>query len=148
MPKTLAVKDCAAPGGKVALGGETLTTMCASKVICALATCDGFAWLTTESVTGFGDGTDAGARYSTLPAGAIVTIAQGLDPTTQIWPTDVFPPGIPATCHETFVLALPEIVAVSICRWLTARVAESGDNEMLARLVSVTLAEFEMLGFA
>jgi hypothetical protein len=142
------VKDCVAPGANDTLGGETLTTMCASTVICALAVCDGLAWLTAESATGFGAGTDAGARYSTLPAGAVVTTTQGLEPTTQTCPTNVLPPAIPPTCHVTFAFALPEILAVNICRWLTARVAESGDNEMLAELVSVTLAVLEMLGFA
>jgi hypothetical protein len=102
----------------------------------------------TESATGFGDGTDAGAKYSTLPAGAVVTITHGLDATTQICPTDVLPPAIPPTCQMTFVFALPEILAVNICRWLAARVAERGDNEMLAELVSVTLAVLEMFGFA
>lgn len=61
MPKTPAVNDCVAPGARVALGGETLTIMCASTVIGALALCEGFAWLTAEIVTGFGDGTEAGA---------------------------------------------------------------------------------------
>lgn len=55
------MKVCVPPGASVALGGETLTMMCASTVICALVVCEGFAWLTTEIGTGFGDGTEAGA---------------------------------------------------------------------------------------
>jgi hypothetical protein len=90
--------------------------MCASTVICALAVCDGFAALTAERVTGFGDGTDAGARYSTLPAGAVVTTTHGFDPTAQTCPTLALPPATPPISHMTFVFALPETLAVNICR--------------------------------
>ncbi len=148
MPKTLAVKVCVAPGGRFALGGATLTIMCASTVICALALCDGFAWLTAARVTGFGEGTDAGARNSTLLAGALVTTTHGFDATTQICPTAALPPAMPPACHVTFVFALPVTLAVNICRWLTARVAEVGESEMLAVLVSVTMAMLDTLGFA
>lgn len=77
-----------------------------------------------------------------------MTTAHGLDPTAQIWPRVVLPPGTPPTCHVTFVLALPEMLAVNICVWLTARVAAFGVKEMLAELVSVTTAVFETLVFA
>jgi hypothetical protein len=55
------VNDWVEPGESVALAGETPTIMCARTVTCALALCDGFAWLTAEIVTGFGDGTEVGA---------------------------------------------------------------------------------------
>ena len=48
-------------GGRVTLGGETLTTTWGTMVIELLAFAAGFAWLVTLSVTGFGDGTAPGA---------------------------------------------------------------------------------------
>jgi hypothetical protein len=116
VPSTLATKDCVPPGARLALDGDTETTMCASTVICALAIWDGFATFAAERFTGFGDGTDAGARYSTLPAGAVVTTTHGFDATTQICPTLVLPPATSPTCHVTFVFVLPETLAVKICR--------------------------------
>jgi hypothetical protein len=58
------------------------------------------------------------------------------------------PPATPATCHVTFVFALPKIFAVNICVWLTASVTAFGDTEMLASLVSVTVAVLETFVFA
>jgi hypothetical protein len=45
------------------------------------------------------------------------------------------------------MLALPEMLAANICAWFTASVAEIGVTEMLAELVSVTIAVFETLAF-
>jgi hypothetical protein len=57
------------------------------------------AWLVAVMVTGLGDGTPAGARYSTLAPLLAVTGWQGTDPAAQISPVDELPPGIPLTCH-------------------------------------------------
>ena len=43
------------------LAGKTLTTTCGIIVMALLALSAGSAWLTALSVTGFGDGTAAGA---------------------------------------------------------------------------------------
>jgi len=110
--------------------------------------CAGNAWLETVSGIGFGDGIDAGARYSTLPAGAMLTNWHGFDATTQICPTLVLPPGIPLTCQITFVFALPEMVTVNGWRWLTALVALPGVNVSAPGIVSVTVASPEAAGFA
>jgi hypothetical protein len=99
------------------------------------------------SVTGFGEGTAAGARYSTVPAGAVLTTWQGLDPTTQICPTSVLPPGIPATCQTTFEFGVPETVAVNGCRFPTALVTLEGLNVSVAELVNVTVADPATFGF-
>src|SRR5579863_306794 len=132
----------------VAPGGETLSAMCARTVIWALADCDASAWLVTKSVTGLGEGVAPGAKYSTLPAGAELTCWHGLDARTQICPTVVFPPGIPLISHVTFVLGVPEIEAVNIWRWLTARVELNGVSARDTVLEIVTLALPVALGFA
>jgi hypothetical protein len=100
------------------------------------------------SVTGFGDGTAGGARYSTVPAVAVLTTWHGLDATTQICPTAVLPPGIPETCQITFAFGLPETEAVNGCRCPTAALALDGVKFSAALLVSVTLAIPAALGFA
>jgi hypothetical protein len=61
VPATFAVKSWLAPGASVTLGGNTLTTTCGVMVMALPALSVGFAWLTTLSVTGFGDGTADGA---------------------------------------------------------------------------------------
>ena len=73
VPTTFAANTCVAVGARLTLGGETLTTICDRTVICALIDCAGSAWLVAVRVTGFGEGTESGAKYSTVPAGAAFT---------------------------------------------------------------------------
>jgi hypothetical protein len=61
VPATFAVKSWLAPGASVTLGGRTLTTTCGMMVMALLALFVASAWLTTLSVTGFGEGTADGA---------------------------------------------------------------------------------------
>lgn len=147
VPRILAVNVCVVAGATFALGGETLTTMCARIVICAFMNCVGSASLAAVSVTGFGEGTSAGARYSTVPAGAVFTTWHGLEATTQICPTTVLPPAIPATCQITFEFEVPETAAVNGCRCPTAAVTADGVNVTEAVLVSATVAGPETFGF-
>src|ERR1043166_1833375 len=101
VPRTPAVKDCVAPGARVALPGKTETTTWLSMVTCAVANLVGSAELAACSVTGFGAGKLPGARKSTCDAEALSTGTQGLDASTQTWPSDVEPAGTPLTDQFT-----------------------------------------------
>ncbi|MGH9591453.1 MAG: hypothetical protein ACRD5L_00070, partial [Bryobacteraceae bacterium] len=79
---------------------------------------------------------------------AEVTTMQGFDPRAQICPTDVLPPGTPATAHSTFEFAAPVMEAVNVWRWPTARVALAGVRLMDAWLMMLTIAEALAAEFA
>ncbi len=84
-------------------------------VACALPLRVGSARLVAVSVTGFGVGIVAGAKYSTLPEIG-PRGAQGFDAGTQIWPTVEFPSAIPFTVQVTAVLDEFATVAVNMAR--------------------------------
>ena len=140
VPRTLARNVCRAPGGSVALGGETLTTTCGKMVMLLEALRVASSRLVARSVTGLGEGTAAGARKSTEAAPDEVAVWQGLEPTAQTWPTVVLPPGTPFTCQLTPEVAELRSCTLKVCRWLTLSVAEAGARVTAMAPVSVTVA--------
>lgn len=56
----------------------------------------------------------------------IVSDWHGEEAATQIWPTDVFPPGTPFTRQVSLLSAVPVTCAVNICRRVTTSVAVKG----------------------
>src|SRR5579871_2064988 len=117
--------------------------MCGKTVTLAEPVFDGSASLVAVMVTGFGEGTPAGARYSMLPPLVASSGWQGFDPAAQICPTAVFPPGTPLTCQVTVSFGVLLAVAAKVCAPPMASIALAGAMTTVIpeKIAMVTLAE-------
>ena len=101
----------------------------------------GSAALAAVTLTGFDDGTDAGARKSTLPEAGPVGAVHGTEAVWQIWPRVAFPLRTPFTVQVTAVFAVLVTVGVNVVRWAMATDAPEGATVTLTALTIVTDAE-------
>src|ERR1700749_254834 len=97
--------------------------------MCAAPLRDESASLVATTLTGFCDGTVAGATYTTLLGDAPLGGEHGLVEFAQICPTVVLPLSTPFTVHVTFVSEEPVTVGVSVSCCAVATLALDGEIE-------------------
>jgi hypothetical protein len=101
----------------------------------------GSAALVAVTVTGFDEGTTAGARKSMAPEPGPVGATHGTVKCWQIWPRIVFPLTTPFTDQVTAVFEVLATAGVSVTRWLIATEVADGATVTLTLLTIVTAAE-------
>jgi hypothetical protein len=129
--------------GAIAAGPEGVTF--GMIWICAVAFRVESASLAATMLTGFCEGTFAGARKTTEAEAELLGGEHGLADVAQIWPTPVLPFGTPFTDHETFASDDPVTVGVSVSCCDVAMLALVGEIETATPLTIAMDAEAETL---
>src|ERR1700735_1704110 len=101
----------------------------------------GSAALIAVTLTGFDEGTESGARKSTLPDAGPAGAMHGTEAGWQIWPRIAFPLGIPLTVQVTAVFGVLVTVGVNVVRWVMATDTPEGATVTLTALTIVTTAD-------
>jgi hypothetical protein len=113
--------------------------------ICAVTLRVESASLVATTLTGFCEGTFAGAKNVTLAEDAPVGGEQGEADVVQICPTLVLPFATPLTIHVTFASEEPVTVGVSVSCCDVATLALDGEIESATPLAMVIEADAEAL---
>jgi hypothetical protein len=125
-----------------AKGGEMETDAApVGPVMMAVPRRVGSAELVAVTLTGFDEGTAAGARKSTLPEAGGAGAMHGMEPGWQIWPRIAFPLAIPLTVQVTAVFSVFVTVGVSVVLWVIATDAPEGATVTPTPLTIVTVAD-------
>jgi hypothetical protein len=101
----------------------------------------GSAALAAVTLTGFDEGTDAGARKSTLPEAGPAGAMHGTEAGWQICPRIASPLRIPLTVQVTATFGVLVTVGVNVVRWVIATDTAEGATVTLTALTIVTVAE-------